>query len=213
MEASLSPWHVEIRDRDRLIKRLPDKLTDALIEVHRRAYAAAMAQNDTPAELASMAQHLRDHPLGTAPSAPAEDHPKPTDSTGDHWQKLSPARNSETFKTRLALSLVALELTAVSSRIFFAVDARNTSPFVADLLSTDGLFSFPNPVARQNLIRDLRAPNSKVLQPPQRRAQRPAVPPPRNFAQPDETPGVELNSRWKKPPAMTCATGCAPDQQ
>lgn len=158
LAAALSTRSVRVRDNEKLLELLPVQISDAVIEHIRQAAIDRLAKSVEPAQLASLAEYLRNTPpaLRSAQKAGLSGRVLTVE---EFQQEIASLAGDETFKNNIALTSVGIMVIHLAVREVSQIDTHLTSAEIADMLNVDGVFSFPNRVVRQNLIRELRAAN------------------------------------------------------
>ncbi len=144
----LAEHSVRVVDSDRLIEILPERELELWLNLWREDYVAALLERQTPDQL-SHAVHV----------LTAERDRSALSSTD--LETLIGAATSEEFideaTTVLTLGVLIFGTGGgVAKKMQQRMPPLTESPFLADMLATDGVFSFPNRIWRRDLIASIR---------------------------------------------------------
>jgi hypothetical protein len=161
LSSALSARSVKIKDKDKFVALLPDQFPASLAQ---RLYETAtdhLVQKWQPDQLRSAAEYLRQSPRELRAAQPeaspdADNSARPLE---DVLQETSTYVKSRAFKDETALRSVAFMLFFLVVQEGRRIEIDLKAPYVADMLEVNGVFEFPNRIARNDLIRDLRASN------------------------------------------------------
>jgi hypothetical protein len=158
LAAALSKRSVRITDNEKLLGLLPVQISDPMIEHIRQAAVDRLAQRVKPAQLASLAEYLRNTPpaMRSAKEAGLGDRVLTIE---EFQQEIAALAEGEALKNDIALTFVGVLLIHLAVREVSQIDTNLASAEIADMLEVDGVFGFPNRIVRQDLIRELRAAN------------------------------------------------------
>lgn len=160
---TLSKHSVKVRDQEKLTELLSQfNIPDVVFDTIQKAVADRLIERMGPDELRSLADYARNQGRDSdAPRAGAMAAGKEKVMTLDEFRKVpdeiaglaeDPAFKNEMVSMSLGIMMIGLAVQATNS-----INTQPKPSKIADLLEVEGVFSFPNPIARKNLIRDLRA--------------------------------------------------------
>lgn len=159
LASELRERSVRVIDYEGFAELLPDELADPHVERIQMAAKRQILQAMKPESLERLADYLRNRPLEEqdAPDA-IEDEPV---TLKEFTQELSRLVEDEKFKNEITdqillmhsgVALLALMMSETQS-----IEAELNAPYMAEILETDGVFTFPNRIVRKDLIREIRA--------------------------------------------------------
>ncbi|MBS0571992.1 MAG: hypothetical protein JSS08_01875 [Proteobacteria bacterium] len=161
LSSALAKRSVKIKDDKRFLELLPDHVSASLIERLQKMAADRLLEGLEPAQLASLADYVRH--ISADPRARRSDAMAQTDNPvltiEELKQRMSSLPEDETFKNEIVLTSVGIMLISLAVQAANNINPDLSSAYIADMLEVDGVFSFPNRIARRELIRELRAAN------------------------------------------------------
>lgn len=162
LSSALATRSVKIKDDDRFVALLPDTVSDSLFERLQKAASDKLVQSWEPAQLASVADHLRKMPpvLQDVQSGANPDTEDRALSVEELQLKIAALEHDETAKNEIAMTAVVVMMISLVVQENSKIEIDLKAPYVADILEEDGVFSFPNRIARNDLIRELRGSGS-----------------------------------------------------
>jgi hypothetical protein len=159
LASALSTLSVKIKDQDRFVALLPNYFSADLFDRLQKMASDRLVQSWEPAQLESFADYLRNRP----PQSPAVGTGQDPDTGGkvatieDYQQEISGLQTDDSFKNEIALTAVGVMLISLIVQETSQIEIDLKAPYVADMLEVDGVFSFPNRIVRNDLIRELRS--------------------------------------------------------
>ena len=162
LSSALAARAVKIRDSDKLVALLPDTVSSSLFERLQEKASDQLVQSWEPAQLASFAEYLQKLPPGSqaVQSAANKDTEDSALTVKEFQQKIAALELDNTAKNEIASIAVAVMLIALVVQENRKIEIDLKAPYVADMLEEDGVFSFPNRIVRNDLIRELRGSGS-----------------------------------------------------
>lgn len=162
LASALATRSVKIKDQDKFVALLPDTVSGSMFARLQKTAADNLVQNWDAAQLASFADYLRKLPLvlQAGPSVATENTQKPPLSVEELPSKITALGHDDTFKNEMALTAVGVMLIALVVLEANKIEIDLRAPYVADMLEVNGVFSFPNRIVRNDLIRELRGSGS-----------------------------------------------------
>ena len=161
LATALSTRSVKIKDHDGFIALLPASFSDELFDRLQKTVSDRLVQSWEPAQLESAADYLRQRP----PESPVV---RSDANAGlgnkvftivEFKQEISGLQKDDTFKDEIALTAIGVMLISLMVQETSKIDIDLKAPYLADMLEVDGVFSFPNRIVRNDLIRELRSAN------------------------------------------------------
>jgi hypothetical protein len=159
----LSGHSVKVRDHERLTELMSDfGIPEVVFDEIQRIAADALTKRMGPGELASLADHVRNLAIDPdARRAGARARDATTVMTIDEFkelpEELARLTESQSFKNEIALTSVMVSTIFLAAQATAVMNIDPKPSEIADALVVDGVFFFPNGIARRNLIRELRA--------------------------------------------------------
>lgn len=153
MAGLLSERSVKIKDNAAYLA-LMTKPYEAASNTDLRAIARDMLSKQPDDVLANIAKHMRDEAIGVdnaaiAPPIALDDLPGAIEAAFDEDKIVA-----EAGIVGIVMGVIPAVLAEARS-----IDVALTDPFMAEILETDGVFQFPNRIARKDLINEIRAAN------------------------------------------------------
>jgi hypothetical protein len=162
LSSALAARSVKIKDDDRFVALLPDTVSVSLFERLQKAASEQLVRSWEPAQLASFAHYLRNMPpvSQAVQSAANADTENRALSVEEFQLKVAALERDETAKNEIAMTAVVVMLISMVVQENRRIEINLKAPYVADMLEEDGVFSFPNRIVRNDLIRELRGSGS-----------------------------------------------------
>ena len=133
----LDAQSVHVIDADRFEKLLPVEVLEPWLLRWQEIFTAQLLDRYTPEDLARMANGAR-----TVDDEPESENPFATDAASYAFSGV------EGFHLWSQMQMI--------KELKSSVPPLTDTPFMADILETDGVFSFPNPIWRRDLIARIR---------------------------------------------------------
>ena len=156
----LNERSVKVIDHDVFASLFPESAIDDEMEGVRQSFIDHFVRELEPDELKSFVIHVKYRPQDQRhygpSSGPPSEVPVPLDEWLEHWNGVL---SDEQFATDMVNDMnLALLIFGFMLKIGTKpeIEADLKAPFVADMLETDGVFQFPNPIYRRDLIREAR---------------------------------------------------------
>lgn len=148
----LAEQAVRVVDPDRLAAMLPTSVVEPWLQRWRENYVAALVERYTPDQLSQFARFLRE---GKENSVFSD-----IEAETDILSSIELASSEEFREGAISVLSVVVPMIWSEGEIMKemkqALPPLNESPYLADILETDGVFSFPNRIWRRDLIASIR---------------------------------------------------------
>jgi hypothetical protein len=163
VRARLSEHSTKVADQDKLAELLSDfEVPEPVVERIEQIVADKLLETMTPERLALLADHLRADPddrdarSGGARPNDAE-RAMTIDEFREKVEELQRLTEAPAFAREMEMFSIGVMLISLAVQASVSVNADPSPSELAELLEVDGVFTFPNRIARRDLIRDLRA--------------------------------------------------------
>ncbi len=163
VRARLSEHSAKVADQDKLAELLSDfEVPEPVVERIEQIVADKLLETMAPERLALLADHLRADPddrdarSGGARPNDAE-RAMTIDEFREKVEELQRLTEDPAFAREMEMFSIGVMLISLAVQASVSVNADPSPSELAELLGVDGVFTFPNRIARRDLIRDLRA--------------------------------------------------------
>lgn len=154
---SLKEHSVRVVDQDALEEHLPRRIADEWEDSFHQNSVALLVGNYSAAELEEFAEHARFREAASPVNPVSKSEPIPITELANELNDTVEAIRREPIVEDVNLAMLLVGIVLHESRVRSTPEPVNLSaPHVTELLETEGLFRFPNPVLRRDLIRKSR---------------------------------------------------------